>query len=150
MYIEIAQLMRDGAALRPQEYCAMFSLPDEDVLKSCAMGAMFEAYFGSHVYDPSLSAELNKAFPALLESVPVELWPEGIAQLWQDCGKVSVPTLRILVMFMNDTAKWTREAIADWVESLQVGPWPDALAVLAWRNMPEMMAAMGRHKVEPV
>lgn len=104
--IETARLMREGAKLRPQGYHEFFSVVD-GVVRSCALGAMYEAKTGA------LSSSLT------------DLSVFGLCELdILRTTKVLHPTygeihyLEYTVGHLNDYKEWTREAIADWVEGL--------------------------------
>jgi hypothetical protein len=131
LYKEMADLMREGAKLRPQAFTAMFSFPcaafqESEEIKSCAIGALYEAVFGVCEYDSAYSAALNERFPVLLETVPEALWPEAFAEKMRKLKRPG--SLRVMIMNLNDVMRWTREEIADWIESL---PEKEAVAYVA-------------------
>lgn len=124
--------IRIGALLRPQVYDALFrQLGLTDTFGSCALGAAYEAdgnkvalvVCGSEcacncvqVCDkdgtplPSMTNAylgLNESFPILKRSVEL---PCECMWSW---------SLMHAIQHMNDDHHWTRERIADWVETVE-------------------------------
>lgn len=99
--LKLSEAIRLGAMLKPQSFGSMRSceaVPSlGDVLglriieKTCAMGAAYEAGYRSAPY------------------LGVSTCP----------ACVHVGPVPYLVMHLNDSHRWTRERIADWVESVE-------------------------------
>jgi hypothetical protein len=88
--IKLSEAIRIGASKRPQAFSISFS-PHGG---SCAIGAAYEGAFGKTGGNYlQCGGELKRA----------GIWPEGL------------PLCE--VYFLNDTHKWSREAIADWLEA---------------------------------
>ena len=86
--MKLSKAIREGAKLRPQGFWRFF--PENGVVKSCSLGAAFEATFGHRDY--SSWRDLLPYYPEL----------EG--------------KLVDRIVHMNDVQLMTREQIADWVE----------------------------------
>lgn len=104
-YDELAAAMRRGAALRPQVFKAFF-LEVDGVIGSCALGAAFEGATGTVDRDISMWV-LHQAVP-VFDDVHFFTCPA--------CGRVN--DMECLITHLNDTERWTREQIADFLESL--------------------------------
>lgn len=104
---ELAMYMRLGAMLRPQAFYRAFSNGG-----SCAMGAVQEAMGGfTHILN-YYCFEQSPWFPLYVEMVKRHV-------ACPECGRVQSETWQFLVPHLNDDHKWSREAIADWLESLK-------------------------------
>ena len=113
----LSEAIRLGATLRPQARRSYF-LSVRGVISSCALGAAAEAcgvdvkfceFSGVLSYNPvNLQAMIDKRFPILL----------ALAQdpRLNDGGMV---TLMDLVLKLNDAEGWTRNQIADWIETIE-------------------------------
>ena len=112
MRMKLSEAIRLGAMLRPQGFGAVF-YSDGGVMKSCALGAAGEAVGvmrGELYRSPADQewAELQKFFPILL-SIPQ--WPCEHKGFWAGVSSA--------IGHLNDTHRWTREQIADWVEGIE-------------------------------
>jgi hypothetical protein len=105
----LAQAMREGAKLRPQAFYKLFFDGG-----SCALGAALEAVFGmDSVRCPLFWNEIDETLRSCLPQLPrLSACPE--------CG-TEFGTLRT-VTHLNDEHRWTRERIADWVETVESQP----------------------------
>jgi hypothetical protein len=107
--LRLSEAIRLGAMLRPQFFGASSgTLPDGRV-GTCAMGAALEAIgFGPK--------EFCVIRPPMLEP-----WTDFALQEERcpvvDCAKPN--TISGVAAHLNDAHKWTREAIADWVEQME-------------------------------
>lgn len=101
----LADAIRKGAMQRPQAREFMFSRTAD--VRSCALGAAYEGVYGTVDSGPiSQAGELCLAFPELNTAhVYCPTCGEG-ASLWYVVGD-----------HLNDSHGWTREAIADWLDS---------------------------------
>lgn len=86
---DLPTAIRIGAKIRPQ--CRGLYYIDGG---SCVLGAMAEA------------EGVNNPYGLWLDS----LWPELTVDMGAD------RTLRSMLVFLNDSALWTREEIADWLD----------------------------------
>lgn len=105
--MKLSEAIRLGAMLRPQTY-AHFST----TAGTCALGAAGEAVglnlkesFG---YDPYVS--LLAEWPILRDPVTLPKRPTH---------PESVMILDDAITYLNDWQRWTREAIADWVQTIE-------------------------------
>jgi hypothetical protein len=118
--MRLSEAIRLGAMLKPQAFGRYF-----DQGRSCAMGAALEAR--------GFCAASND-FPT---QVSEEWWP------WTRNGDARCPMLcaawkrdwherpdcfRAVIAHLNDSHKWTREQIADWVATVEPAETPDAQA----------------------
>lgn len=107
-YHELAAAMRKGAALRPQAFTDYFRVY-KGTLCSCALGAVYEAVTGRtdiHFYDDDGIPESDsETMLALHFGIPPGTSINGTA-------------LVTLITRMNDDREMTREAIADWLDTL--------------------------------
>lgn len=109
----LADAIRKGAMQRPQHFGALFShacLDDER--KSCAMGAAYEAVFGTTQITRDDWPEMFVMFPELLNR---RIGCPG-------CNSCSTWALQSIIEHLNDAHDWTREAIADWLDGLDAAP----------------------------
>jgi hypothetical protein len=104
--MKLSEAIRLGAMLRPKN----------DALVSdrgtCAIGAALdaEALIPERWFDVDfdvLYAEAEKRWPLLVAFVPHPFHPEHPLKLWR------------VIVSLNDRHKWTREQIADFVETLE-------------------------------
>jgi hypothetical protein len=108
--MKLSEAIRLGAMIRPQafgEYQVMG--------RSCALGAAMDA-LGIPVCDQSdfLDAELDQLFPTC--ALKAQCCPV------RDCHRELDPPERFIgsvVIHLNDHHRWTREQIADWVETVE-------------------------------
>jgi hypothetical protein len=96
----LSDAIRLGATFRPQ--CIGHLFRDG---KSCALGAAYEAVNNS-ITGPRKANVLMRRFPALKEKVRHPL-TSGITD-----------KLVCVIPSLNDAHRWTRERIADWLESI--------------------------------
>lgn len=111
-YCTLSEAIRAGAAIRPQGFDDLFLKTADGRLGSCALGAGYEAMFGSPCANTQANYDkVDAAFPYLLETFPG-------CPLGDDCESEIEPTydLSDLVVHLNDQHEWTRERIADWLE----------------------------------
>ncbi len=102
--MKLSEAIRAGAKLRPQAFGKGF-----DGVGTCAMGAAFE---GMGLDPKSLDLEICQPIPEVLR----ELFPPKSVRLCPVCG--TQKALGVIV-HLNDEHGWTREAIADYVETLE-------------------------------
>lgn len=100
LYASFSEAIREGAKLRPQAIGYYFSLG-----RSCALGAVLEISYGNTKHRDFV--ELNRAYPYMVKEEHV--CPES------KCA--GNHTLLGLVLHLNDDHQWTREVIADWLET---------------------------------
>lgn len=102
-----SELIRAGAARRPQGRGAFFKYNLNGTITSCAMGAAYEAHFG---YIPlsfqTGDHDMRPFFPILKKEVthPVN---------------GSTHCLAICITSLNDNGGWTREQCADFCETIE-------------------------------
>lgn len=114
--MKLSEAIRAGAELHEQGRGFM-AQSDERGIYTCALGAAFEAAFDrlpqferDDAYD---TARLHRRYPELLRRVQFP-----VAGSYHDSEYLDGVHLGIAVAELNDTYDWTREQIADWVESL--------------------------------
>jgi hypothetical protein len=102
--VKLSEAIRLGAMMRPQAFGTVF-----DGIGTCAMGAACDAV-GANYYNMRDSDELGMNHD---DCVPCPA-----------CGKrpqefVYASTIAGNIAHLNDHHFWTREAIADWVETIE-------------------------------
>lgn len=120
--MDLSTAIREGAKFRPQGKGHLFSRVSphgfhfRGVDLSCALGAAFECLTGTTAdgYDNEQDAydALAAAFPALGRRVPTPCGGSAHGCIYND------GTLRTIIPHLNDQHDWTREQIADWIETL--------------------------------
>ncbi len=103
--MKLSEAIRLGAMLKPQAF------GDMSISGSCALQSAAEALGLRHRM--SIYCELPDIYPHL-ESLIVDL-PDGLT------GFMNGPRVPLIeaIYTLNDIAKWTRERIADWVETIE-------------------------------
>jgi hypothetical protein len=97
--LKLSDAIREGAKLRPRQ---SFGTYGSDI-SACAIGAARVAYTGSpYGYTPDSVRDILAA----ASSCPACDLGEGDALISN-------------ILHLNDDHKWTRERIADWVESIE-------------------------------
>jgi hypothetical protein len=107
--MRLSTAIREGSKVRPQN-CGGGYFSKNGEVRSCALGAAYEALGNS----PTLSSRVNDAlyatFSAEFEHVV------ACPQLHCDSGLM---LLRTMIVHLNDIHFWSRERIADWVQSIE-------------------------------
>lgn len=115
--MKMSQAMRKGAAIRPKCEAAYF-FDDGNVVKSCALGAALE---GSGQMDPTQYGQsrgpiqLRDFFEVPYFGITGKQCPHAECAQSKGYGHSSIETI---VMCLNDDCGWSREEIADWLESI--------------------------------
>lgn len=125
--MRLSEAIREGATLRPKAEDDFFIFyrfsTKADDIRSCALGAAYEAVCGfagiSFFFgDDCLSLEsLQKIDAALYERWPV-LRGAWCRKPVDEEGEEGAITLQEIIQEMNDYGEYTREEIADWLESV--------------------------------
>lgn len=105
--MDLAAAMREGATRRPQAFGDYFRKTPAG-LGSCALGAAYEALSGRSAnwfQADEVSRALVDTLPCLVEDATC---PVGCNSNWR---------LIDAVAHLNDDHRWTREAIADWLDA---------------------------------
>lgn len=108
--IKLSEAIREGAKLRPMCQDRYFGYVGNAVtesktwLGSCALGAAYEAITGETEVESMMET---------LENVCQHLFSEP----WLESPKAQY-TLAYVIYDMNDSGRFTREEIADWLESI--------------------------------
>ena len=111
-----SEAMRIGAAIRPQAYGAYFDYSDTDdgttIMRSCAVGAMLEVIAG----DDGIAAVFEQKFNLddYREALGITSWDVDVEH---PVTHDQTPLI-VVITHLNDADKWTREQIADWLESI--------------------------------
>lgn len=119
--MKLSEAIKLGSLLRGQAFCEYMTLIQP--VRSCALGAALEAMGRDKAALPSKEAARIWSWAADVghpTNCPVCL-PEFKIQ--HGCSVLS------MITHLNDKHRWTRERIADWVESIEpAGPDQDLLA----------------------
>lgn len=114
--LEAARLMREGAKLRPQAFNVFYSpVPSRNGEQggSCALGAIYEAKTESTHIDEERDPDLGFfAFDELKELSALDVLSV------HDPVITLTASLEYVISRLNDYEGWSRERIADWLESL--------------------------------
>lgn len=94
-----SEAIRAGAKLRPQGFGEL-----HEGGKSCAIGAGREAIYGTLDSEQEHYDQVRALFPYMQSRATCPACPLRL-------------TLFIITYHLNDDHRWTREAIADWLES---------------------------------
>lgn len=103
--MKLSEAIRKGSEQRPQFFGEYFGLNEDSILASCAIGAAIEGFTGSRNEGDGY-VQLLLQFPQLKHQVI-------------DPVTNQIDSLANTITELNDEAKWTREAIADWVEKIE-------------------------------
>lgn len=134
--MRLAEAIRKGAMQHPQWFGMFRGWRGDgatEELHTCALMAAHEGVYGE-LPAPFLAAmseaeiekhvlsELHAAFPQLKDAATAYTCPAG-----DRCNRHPAPPdryhidLRSMIVHLNDYHRWTRECIADWVESVERG-----------------------------
>ncbi len=125
----LSEAMRLGAMLRPQGFGSLASIRKRwfrKTVTTCALGAAYEAgNFTKTV--PIKTPQLNSRGTGLVQEGEALVVPDQWSELlWRRvpcpaCKDFDVigPMHRIIAMHLNDSHRWTRQQIADWVFSIE-------------------------------
>lgn len=101
--MKVSEAIRLGSMLRPQGFGGLWTGMGET--HSCALGAAFDA--------------LGCGFIGLgRPPLKVDLWLKDRATC-PTCGPYVYARREEIIAHLNDRHRWTRERIADWVESIE-------------------------------
>ena len=95
--LKLSDAVRLGSKLKPQCFGALFRRDG-----SCALGAVADVM--GFAYDSDTYRLLDKRFPELQTTLAT----------YENCALNK--DLKATIIMLNDTLKWTRERIADWLE----------------------------------
>lgn len=121
--MKLSEAIMLGAMLRPQCRQAMFK-NDDGRIGSCALGAAYEATFnevppvGSELEETPIH-RLMEQYPIVTFMVPSTDFPNNIRMVTAGGQPVTLIELGMQVIVMNDTRKWTRQQIAEWVAFIE-------------------------------
>lgn len=112
--MKLSEAIREGAKLRPQGYGFYFGIHfDDEQLCSCALGAALESVYGNDA--PSLAEMLG-------DNAVEEMFARFAINRLERFDNPARPGMRgplwDVIIQLNDRQCWSREAIADWVESI--------------------------------
>lgn len=108
-FCSFSEAIREGAKLRPQLFG--YSYPSQfEARGTCAIGAGIEASYGYKALDDSFAGNLSwELFPYLASTGGCPVPACNVRGNW--CS------LYFTIVHLNDSHEWTREAIADWLET---------------------------------
>lgn len=117
--MKLSEAIRLGSMVRPQAFGNYY-----DADGSCAMGAALEA----HGHRDSILARLPCAV-SLKAMAPEWVWATTTMQTACPFGCLTCSSFAIAA-HLNDYHRWTREAIADWIATIEPQEQPEPVAVL--------------------
>jgi hypothetical protein len=103
--MKLSEAIREGAKLHEQYFGAMFQHRNRQIVRSCAFGAAYVQLFGERAENMMLS-DIERETGAPVHGAcrnPVTGVEDEMSEV---------------ILYLNDEQRWTREAIADWLESL--------------------------------
>lgn len=110
-FCSLSEAIREGAKLRPQAHHGMLLAGG-----TCAMGAAAEAIgFSTREIDYGCYFDLLDLYP-YARTTETTCPVVSCGKAW-DFDNKSRTYLGQLIVHLNDDHRWTREAIADWLES---------------------------------
>lgn len=127
--LKLSEAIRKGAKLRPMAIGDFFGKSlhgDSYHYYSCALGAAYETIYGlegvSSICDECGVYALTLKTLRIIDGRLLEAWPI-LQQTWRftppdDEGTERPITLQEVIQDTNDSGKFTREEIADWLESI--------------------------------
>jgi len=102
--LRLSEAMRLGALLKPQGFGKLYDLRSKG---TCAFGAAFDAI--GRLHEAVLQCgNLDTEWQPLIDTIVV----------CPHCDRVRGP-LESMVVHLNDGHQWTRERIANWVETIE-------------------------------
>lgn len=127
--MRFSEAIRLGSMLHPQCFGSLYRRLDGTtgaIIASCAIGAVYTA----------LGYTALGGITTEFDFLP---WMKLVSVKCPECGSEPHPSVSMqTVTHLNDTHHWTRERIADWVESLESG----AEATVAQITEPEPELAL--------
>lgn len=107
--MKLSEAIRAGASKRPQAFGQYFIISDfDDPITSCAIGAAYEGNGGSPTDNLWCRRLMDETFPELLQRVTLPTPYHDSTDLHSGIAR------------LNDKYRWSREAIADWLESINL------------------------------
>jgi len=109
--MKLSDAIRKGCKEHPQALgvSAEYTWGTEELKSTCAIAAGVVGLTDLKVYHSGLMDQAEALFPILLKQVP-----EGFGRY----GGCNVP-IRTAIVSLNDTHRWSREAIAEWVATIE-------------------------------
>src|SRR6266849_2174886 len=106
--MNMSEAMLAGCKLHPQAFRTLFIRDRDDiVIATCALGALAMGS-GFFINGKGVSnVALTKQFPLLTKMVP------------HPCQPIMLYEVAIIIMSLNDTHRWSREAIAKWLMTVE-------------------------------
>jgi hypothetical protein len=106
--MKLSQAIREGAKHHEQHFHSMFQHRNRQIVRSCAFGAAIVGLFGvQRAYDNMMLSDIERETGAPLHSALATNPVTGVED-----------ELSEVIIALNDQQRWTREAIADWLESI--------------------------------
>ena len=112
--MRLSDAMRIGAAIRPQCQGGMFRTSSKGIKYSCAVGAIMEGLTGRS--DITVDDFLYATFPIFSKKVSCPVNHQTMM--------VPTASLGAIIIHLNDNHGWTRERIADWIDTIDIVPEP--------------------------
>lgn len=103
--MKLSAVIREGAKLHPQCFGSNFEYWEGHVTGSCAFGAAYAALFPEAPNDAEI--------PDLEEALNTNLYVER-----ENPETSEMDELFNIITDLNDQHRWSREQIADWLESI--------------------------------
>ena len=117
MNMKLSELIREGSKNTTQCYGQYFERNEDGSLAACVLGAAFLAFTGKvSEFDVTLQNdyELTEALGELSLS---QTQLDHLSTLIETDWDFETNQLPNIVVTLNDTCRWSREKIIDWLES---------------------------------
>lgn len=112
---KLSEAIRLGAMLKPQCTGKLMTVSGPE--KTCALGAALDS-IGAIKRERVIFQHDDDAIPALRYTEPEDLWPILRTLIIHPVDAVACD-LQSVIISLNDDYLWTREGIADWVETIE-------------------------------
>lgn len=111
--MKLSEAIKEGAKLHPQTKCAFF-----DGHGTCALGAAYEAVKGKEGLKQLEDMTNDQAALEVFDLFGMDDIPVITPIDYYGNGLPVTRDLSRIIMRLNDREEWTREQIADWLDTL--------------------------------
>jgi hypothetical protein len=134
--MKLSEAIRLGAMMRPQSFSGLYEEHSRGILglttqreTSCAIGAAYEAAGVTPVTETAKKGDVLGGFRGQISIAQggetLIVYPDPWYAFTQTvracpvCSKEDALTISRMIPHLNDHHRWTRERIADWVETIE-------------------------------
>lgn len=121
--MKLSDAIRAGCAIRPKNFRRLWGFVggESEAYGSCALGAAFEGLTGEIHHDEHFALRFLKRTYPILETFaqcPHQACKDPVNGQF-DILHRGQTSISALIMHLNDRCGWTREAISEWVGTLE-------------------------------